>query len=99
MRVASSSTALSELLRGTGEPDALRSRLLLLLDDPRLSRSTCRALLVLLAFSSGEPREVTEVASGIGLSASTAHRYARTWLALGLLEQDPATRRYRRPSS
>lgn len=99
MRVASGGTGLSELLSGISEPDALRRSLLPLLDNERFSRSTCRALLVLLAFSSGEPREVTDVSKELGLSASTTHRYVRTWVALGLLQQDPASRHYSRPSS
>lgn len=89
---------MGELLSGIREPEALQGVLMGLTDDERVSRSTCRALLVLLAFSSGEDREVTEVSNELGLSASTTHRYIRTWVALGLLDQDLATRRYRRPS-
>jgi IclR helix-turn-helix domain len=99
LRVASGSNGMTELLSGIREPEALQGVLMGLVDDERVSRSTCRALLVLLAFSSGEHREVTEVSNELDLSASTTHRYIRTWVALGLLDQDPATRRYRRPSS
>ena len=97
MRVVTSGSGLTELLSGTATPNALHDVLLPLLDDERVSRSTCRALLVLLAFSSGDQREVTDVSNELHLSASTTHRYVRTWVALGLLVQDPASRRYRRP--
>lgn len=71
-----------------------------LLGDAMLSRATYRALLVLYAFPADHSgREVTDVAKKLRLSPSTTHRYARTWAAIGLLEQDPQSRRYRRPLS
>lgn len=97
MRVVSSGTGLTQLLSGAASLDALHDVLLGLVEDERVSRSTCRALLVLLAFSSGDQRAVTDVSNELQLSASTTHRYIRTWVALGLLEQDSASRRYCRP--
>ena len=38
---------------------------------------------------------MVELAGELGLSPSTAHRYAQTLLELGLLERSPTTRRYR----
>lgn len=38
---------------------------------------------------------VREVADAVGMSRPTTHRYMRTLLDLGHLEQDPATRKYR----
>jgi IclR helix-turn-helix domain len=69
------------------------------LDSKQISRSTLRALLVFAAFpANGTYRSLTEVANEIGYNPSTTHRYASTWLAIGLLEQDPSSRRYRRAS-
>jgi response regulator of citrate/malate metabolism len=63
-----------------------------------LSRSTLRSLLVLAAFpDDGSYRALVEVAKEVGYNASTTHRYLSTWIAVGLLEQDPRSRRYRRP--
>jgi hypothetical protein len=63
-----------------------------------LSRSTLRSLLVLIAFpEDGSYRGLAEVSKEVGYNPSTAHRYVSTWIAVGLLEQDPRSRRYRRP--
>ena len=65
-----------------------------------VSRSVLRALLVLAAFPlDGAYRALADVAREIGNNPSTTHRYVSTWLAIGLLEQDPKTRKYRRPVS
>ena len=56
-----------------------------------------RALLVLAAFPTDRTlRTLTEVSKQVSFSASTTHRYVQTWQAVGILEQDPVTRRYRR---
>lgn len=82
---------------GLDEFGRLRGTVLPLLDDEAYSRSTLRALLVLGAFpSDGSERELTDVARQLDLSPSTTHRYIGTWMALGLLEQHPRSRRYRR---
>jgi DNA-binding IclR family transcriptional regulator len=47
----------------------------------------------------GSEREVTDVATELGLSASTTHRYLHTWMAVGLVERNPRSRRYRRTLS
>ena len=84
-------------LSGLGSVDELRQAMLPLVDDQTYSHSTFRAAIVLAAFpADGSEREVTDVAREIGLAASTTHRYARTWTALGLLEQNADSRRYRR---
>lgn len=78
------------------DPEPLRE-IESLLANGRLSHSLLRALLVLVAFPADERgRELTYVASELGISASTVHRYAATWMAVGLLARDPASRRYRR---
>lgn len=80
-------------------PQRTRQLLTELGNDRRYSRSTLRALAVLDAFASdGSEREVKHVAEELNLSQSTTHRYINTWVILGELEQDAATRRYRRRS-
>lgn len=97
VRDAAGSSWLSQLLAGLDGPRALHSAVLPLLDDHGYSRSTLRALLVLGAFPpDGGELELTEVAKQLELSPSTTHRYVGTWMAVGLLEQDPVSRRYRR---
>jgi hypothetical protein len=67
------------------------------MDSAQISRSTLRALLVFAAFpADGTYRSLTEVSKEVGYTPSTTHRYTSTWLAIGLLEQDPLSRRYRR---
>lgn len=65
-----------------------------------VSRSVLRALLVLAAFPlDGTYRALADVSKEVAYNPSTTHRYASTWLAIGLLEQDPKSRKYRRPVS
>ena len=60
------------------------------------SQSLERGLAILSSFRSARPLlGVSELAREVGLGRSTAHRYIATLAALGYLEQDPATRRYR----
>ncbi|HEY2181535.1 MAG TPA: helix-turn-helix domain-containing protein [Solirubrobacteraceae bacterium] len=67
-------------------------------DDPRLSRSLLRGLSLLTGFGpDGAERGIVELADELGMSASTAHRYAVTLVELGLLERCPRTRKYRLP--
>jgi DNA-binding transcriptional ArsR family regulator len=66
--------------------------------SPRLSRSLLLGLRVLACFpTDGAALAVSDVAARLGLSPSTTHRYMTTLLAVGLLEQDPRSRRYRVP--
>jgi len=66
------------------------------LENPRLSRSLLSGLLVLAVFpTDGSSVPVTEAARLLDMSASTTHRYFKTLLAVGLLEQDSRTREYR----
>ena len=60
------------------------------------SQSLERGLAILSAFRSGRPLlGVSDLAREVGLSRSTTHRYIATLAALGYLQQDPATRKYR----
>jgi IclR family transcriptional regulator, pca regulon regulatory protein len=60
------------------------------------SQSLERGLAILSAFRSGRPLlGVSELGREIGLSRSTTHRYVATLAALGYLQQDPPTKKYR----
>jgi IclR family transcriptional regulator, pca regulon regulatory protein len=60
------------------------------------SQSLERGLAVLSSFRSGRPLiGVSELGRDIGLSRSTTHRYVATLTALGYLQQDQATKKYR----
>ncbi len=53
-------------------------------------------VLLLAAFpSDGGYIGNSDLARALDLSASTTHRYVTTLVALGLVERDPATRKYR----
>jgi hypothetical protein len=68
-------------------------------DDPRLSRSLLRGFSLLAEFGpDGGERGIVELADDLGMSPSTAHRYALTLVELGLLERCPKTRKYRLPA-
>ncbi|HWF31120.1 MAG TPA: helix-turn-helix domain-containing protein [Solirubrobacteraceae bacterium] len=67
-------------------------------NDPRMSRSLLRGLSLLAGFGpDGEERGIVELAQDLGMSPSTAHRYALTLVEVGLLERCPRTRKYRLP--
>ena len=87
----------ANLLSAVSADEATQELLLGLMDTEGYSRSTLRALLVLTAFpADGSARELTDVARQLRLSPSTTHRYVATWLATGLLIQEPRSRVYRR---
>ena len=66
------------------------------LDDPRLSHSLLRGLMVLACFpADGSDRSVTEVARRLDMGVSMIHRYVSTLMAVELLERDPVSREYR----
>jgi DNA-binding MarR family transcriptional regulator len=99
VRESSNGSGISSLLRGLAGSDTLASRYEALAESPRLSRSLLLGLLVLAAFpGDGSSLAVGDVASRLGMSPSTTHRYMTTLLAVGLLDQDPRTRRYRLPA-
>jgi IclR family pca regulon transcriptional regulator len=64
--------------------------------DPRFSQSLERGLAVLSCFTPEHPvLGITAIADKLGMSKSTTHRYASTLVALGYLEQGPASPKYR----
>jgi hypothetical protein len=68
-------------------------------EDSRLSRSLLRGFSLLAGFGAdGDERGIVELADELGMSASTAHRYALTLIELGLLERSPRSRKYRLPA-
>jgi DNA-binding MarR family transcriptional regulator len=96
VRAAGGSGSMSVLLAGLEDvrealdagPDQL--------EDSRLSRSLLYGLLLLAAFpGDGSYLANAELARTLKMNPSTAHRYVSTLLAVGLVERDPATRRYR----
>ena len=66
------------------------------MEDRRLSRSLLSGLLVLSCFPpDGEYLGIAELARMLAMNTSTTHRYVTTLLAVGLLDRDSTTRRYR----
>ena len=97
VRSTSAGSGLAASLADLTEPPTLRDSVAPLLPDRHYSRSVLLGLLVLGAFPpDGGERALTNVAAELELPAGTTHRYIGTWLAVGLLEQDPASRRYKR---
>jgi DNA-binding MarR family transcriptional regulator len=65
--------------------------------DRSLSRSLVLGLLTYATLpDDGSYLGVAEVARALEMHTSTAHRYVSTLLAVGLIERDSSTRRYRR---
>jgi IclR family transcriptional regulator, pca regulon regulatory protein len=65
------------------------------LREPRYSQSLERGLAILGCFSSTRPvLGIADIASALGMSRSTTHRYVITLVALGYLEQG-SSRKYR----
>lgn len=86
----------SQLL--TGVPD-LQGVLALVREQPQAARFSQSLLLGLALFAAlpadGSYMGITGLARELGMSASTAHRYVSTLVAVGLVERDPKTREYR----
>jgi IclR helix-turn-helix domain len=83
---------------GPGGPSASAAPASLGTVDPRLSQSLLRGLSLLTSFGPARSeRGIVELAADLGMSPSTAHRYAVTLVELGLLERCPTTRKYRLP--
>jgi DNA-binding MarR family transcriptional regulator len=92
---------LERILAGLDSMEEFRRVLIGLLDQGhKYSRSALRSLLVLSALPlDGTERELTEIADATGLATSSLHRYLKTWKAVGIVEQDPQSRQYRRRRS
>src|ERR1700744_1155824 len=65
-------------------------------DDSASSQSLERGLAILGTFSPDRPAlGISELATRLGLTRSTTHRYVATLARLGYLDQDEQTRKYR----
>jgi hypothetical protein len=83
---------LSGLERVRGTPAARSAQL----QDPRLSRSLLSGLMLVASLpGDGSYLGNAQLARLLGMNVSTVHRYLQTLLAVGLVERDPGTRRYR----
>jgi IclR helix-turn-helix domain len=83
---------LSGLERVRGKLDSRPAQL----DDPRLSRSLLSGLLLVASLpGDGSYLGNAQLARMLGMNVSTVHRYLQTLVAVGLVERDPGTRRYR----
>lgn len=101
LKAINSESALSAVpqLRAADTAQMTELRYRALLDDRRLSRSLLAGLLVLGCFTPSNELGIAELSRRLGMRASTTHRYVATLLAAGLLERDPASRRYRLAAS
>jgi hypothetical protein len=63
--------------------------------DPKIAQVLIISLMVLSAFSDTKEHRASDIAEELGFSRSTLIRYLKTWLAVGVLEQDNRTRTYR----
>jgi hypothetical protein len=83
-------------IAGLTDAEGFQDSVQAMLSDTRYSRTLLRALLVLAAFpDDGSDLALKDVTSQLHWSPSTTHRYFATWVALGALERDPTSRRYR----
>jgi IclR family transcriptional regulator, pca regulon regulatory protein len=81
---------------GATEPGGGRPSGKLAKSDPGFSQSIERGLAILSSFRPNRPlMGVSELSREVGLGRSTTHRYVATLSALGYLEQDPPSRKYR----
>jgi DNA-binding MarR family transcriptional regulator len=98
LRDASAQQRTADVVAGLDVPAQLLTSARRVMDDDRYSRSLARAMMVFASFpSDGQPRSVTDLAEQLTMSLSAVHRYLATFAEMGLLERDPATRRYSRP--
>jgi hypothetical protein len=97
LRENSGGVGLTARLVDLSDLETLRSSVQPLWDDVRYSHSLLKALLVLAAFPThGAELALKDVAGQFDWSRSATHRYVATWTALGVLERNPESRRYRR---
>lgn len=98
LRDASAQQTSAEVVAGLDTPDELLAAARRLMDDERYSRSLARAMMVFASFpGNGQAQSVTDLAEQLSMSPSMVHRYIATFAEMGLLERDPASRKYRRP--
>jgi hypothetical protein len=93
---AAGAGSMSLLLSGLPQARTALAGAARLANDGALSRSLLWGLMLLAVFpADGSYMGNAEIARTLGMSMSMAHRYISTLVAVGLLERDPHTRRYR----
>jgi hypothetical protein len=96
IRSAAEGSSMSLLLSGLRDVREILAREPSQMEDNRLSRSLLAGLLMLASFpTDGSYLGNAEIARLLDMNPSTTHRYVSTLVAVGLLERDPSTRRYR----
>ena len=96
IRSAAEGGSMSVLLSGLRDVREVLAREPRQMEDGRLSRSLLAGLLMLASFpTDGGYLGNAEIARMLDMNPSTTHRYVSTLVAVGLLERDPSTRRYR----
>jgi hypothetical protein len=96
VRAASEGGSMSVLLSGLADVRVVLAAGPQQLEDRRLSGSLLRGLLMLASFpTDGGYLGIAQIARMLDMDSSTVHRYVSTLVSVGLLERDPATRRYR----
>jgi hypothetical protein len=96
VRGAAEGGNMSVLLSGLKDVREVLSQEPRQMEDSRLSRSLLAGLLMLACFpTDGTFLGNAEIARMLDMNPSTTHRYVSTLVAVGLIERDPATRRYR----
>jgi IclR helix-turn-helix domain len=96
IRSAAEGGSMSVLMSGLMDVREVLAREPSQMEDSRLSRSLLAGLLMLASFpTDGSYLGNAEIARMLDMNPSTTHRYVSTLVAVGLLERDPATRRYR----
>jgi hypothetical protein len=96
VRSAADAGNMSVLLSGLKDVREAIAREPRQLEDSRLSRSLLAGLLMLASFpSDGSYLGNADIARMLDMNPSTTHRYVSTLVTVGLIERDPATRRYR----
>ena len=96
VRAAGDSGRLSARLSGLAQAQPTLAVVLPEIEDRRLSRSLLIGLLMLASMpDDGSDVGVAELARLLEMNTSTLHRYLTTLVAVGLVERDPKTRRYR----
>jgi IclR helix-turn-helix domain len=96
VRAALGTGNMSVLLSGMSDVRDVVAAAMEQLEGARLSRSLLCGLLLLATFpADGSYVGIVHVARTLGMSVSTVHRYLTTLVAVGLLEQDSSTRKYR----
>lgn len=87
--------AIGEITRHASERKRLAIRKSPERQGHRYSESLLTAFDILSVFEPDQLLGVADIARLAGANSSTTHRYLITWVLLGYLVQDPATRKYR----